>query len=218
MIRRLKIAGVSLAAWGLIVIPPAGAGVTGDASPAVTSAAVAPAPQARPAEWAQPLILEGLPNLHKVAEGLYRGAQPTAAGFEQLKRLGVRTVIDLRVNHSDQDLLPPAGMRQEVIPMQTWHVDAAAVERFLAIVADSNRAPVFVHCQHGADRTGLMCAIYRVVVCNWDKESAIREMTQGGFGFHPIWLNLAHAVRTLDADALRQALAARQPAASGGPP
>ena len=63
---------------------------------------------------------------------------------------------------------------------------------------------MFVHCQHGADRTGTATAVYRIVVEGWTKDEAIREMTQGGYGFHPLWANLIRYVRELDVDRLRR--------------
>ena len=74
---------------------------------------------------------------------------------------------------------------------------------FLRVVADPARVPVFVHCSHGADRTGAMTAAYRVVVQGWDKEEAIREMIQGGFGYHTLWDNLPATIRKLDVPALK---------------
>ena len=47
-----------------------------------------------------------------------------------------------------------------------------------------------------------MCTLYRIVVEGWTKEEAIREMTQGGFGFHEIWENLSDWVQKLDIDAI----------------
>ena len=38
------------------------------------------------------------------------------------------------------------------------------VVRFLKIVTDPESGSVLVHCLHGADRTGTMCALYRVAV------------------------------------------------------
>ena len=75
---------------------------------------------------------------------------------------------------------------------------------FLQIVADPNRAPLLVHCQHGADRTGLMSALYRVAVQGWTKEEALREMTEGGFGFHKIWKNLPVWLERLDIEAIKK--------------
>lgn len=72
------------------------------------------------------------------------------------------------------------------------------VIRFLKIVKNSKRTPVLVHCQHGSDRTGTMCAIYRIVFQGWSKEKAIQEMTQGNYGFHKIWVNLPKWIEALD--------------------
>jgi protein tyrosine/serine phosphatase len=72
------------------------------------------------------------------------------------------------------------------------------------IVTNPKRTPVLVHCQHGADRTGTMCALYRVAVQNWKKEEALREMTQGGFGFHEIWENLPVWFEKLDIKAIKK--------------
>ena len=82
--------------------------------------------------------------------------------------------------------------------------DIEDVIRFLEIVSDSNNTPVFVHCQYGADRTGVMCAIYRIAVQGWSKEDAIEEMTKGGFGFHSLWSNLAKYIEKLDIEEIRQ--------------
>ena len=79
------------------------------------------------------------------------------------------------------------------------------VVRFLTIVTDPKKTPVLVHCRHGADRTGTMCAVYRIVVQGWTKEEAIKEMTDGGFGFHRAWGNhLIQWINNLDIDRIRQ--------------
>jgi protein tyrosine/serine phosphatase len=164
----------------------------------------APPPAARPAAWAAPLNIPALPNAFQVSPTLYRGAQPEAAGMRELQRLGVKTVINLRAFHSDRDEIGTNNLALENIPMKTWHPEKEQVVRFLALVTDTNRAPLFVHCQHGADRTGLMCAIYRVTVCGWTKPAAVAEMTGGGFGFHPVWTNLVVFFNGLDLDAIRK--------------
>ncbi len=37
-----------------------------------------------------------LPNFYKVDDHVFRGAQPSDAGFKDLAKLGIKTVIDLR--------------------------------------------------------------------------------------------------------------------------
>jgi len=168
--------------------------------------ASSPRARERPATWARPLDLPGCPNLHEVAPGLYRGAQPSAAGFASLSGLGIRTVVNLRALHADGDEVAEAGVSLDVVhvPMVPWHPEDEDVVRFLRIATNPKRLPVFVHCQHGADRTGTLCAAYRVVVQGWSKEDAIEEMTRGGFGFHPLWANLLAYVRRLDVEAIRK--------------
>jgi protein tyrosine phosphatase (PTP) superfamily phosphohydrolase (DUF442 family) len=161
--------------------------------------------QAGGRQWAEPLQLPGLPNLHKVSDELYRGAQPAAEGMKELQKLGVKTVVNLRFVISDRDKLKGTALGYEHINMVTFYPVTGDVVRFLKIVTDPNRTPVFVHCQHGADRTGTMCAIYRIAVQGWSKDEAIEEMTKGGFGHHPIWKNLVEFIRELDIDQIKRA-------------
>lgn len=154
--------------------------------------------------WAQLIVKPGLENCYKVSDTLYRGAQPTREGFGELKKMGVRTVINLRSNHSDKDLLPE-GMREVRIPMTVWKADTRQILKFLDAVTDPGNQPVFVHCQEGVDRTGLMCAVYRVAVGGWEKEQAVEEMKQ--IGAHDILVNLKNYMKELDVEALRRQLA-----------
>ena len=82
--------------------------------------------------------------------------------------------------------------------MQVWGIKEGDVVRFLKIVTDENRQPVFIHCQYGADRTGVMCAVYRIAVDGWSKPQAIGEMTKGGFGFHSFWTGFIAFITDLD--------------------
>lgn len=158
----------------------------------------------RPVSWALPIENKELPNFHKVTENLFRGAQPTAEGVEQLKQMGIKTIVNLRSVHSDKDEIGEVNIGYEHIRFEPWNVETDEIERFLNIVTDETRAPVFVHCKYGADRTGLMCAVYRIVVCGWDKQAAIDEMVNGGFGFHPVWKNIIESLDNIDTQGLRE--------------
>ena len=153
---------------------------------------------APPGRWAQPVEEAGLPNMYRVTKDLYRGAQPTAEGIKKLKEMGIKTVVNLRAFHSDSDEIGNTGMGYEHIDMEAWHPKQEELIRFLKIATDPEKTPVFVHCRHGSDRTGTMCAVYRVAVCGWSKDEAIDEMTKGGFGFHGAWDNLVEYIREID--------------------
>jgi protein tyrosine/serine phosphatase len=155
-------------------------------------------------QWAEKLQKDGLPNLHRVTDTLYRSAQPTEQGFRELRKMDVKTVVSLRSFHSDRKLIGTTRLAYEHIYMKAWHPEDEEVVRFLQIVTDPARQPVLVHCQHGADRTGTMCAIYRIAICGWTKEEAIKEMTEGNFGFWEKWQNLVKYIRALDVDDLKR--------------
>lgn len=174
------------------------------------SCTVHPLAENRPSSWAAKVQAEGVPNLFKVSDTLYRGDQPTAAGMQELRTLGIKTVINLRSFHSDEDEIEGTGLRQEHIYMKTWHPEREDVVRFMRMVTEPTNAPVLVHCQHGADRTGTMCALYRLTVQDWSKEDAIREMKEGGFGFHEVWSNLAPWIEGFDVESLKKELRSKQ--------
>lgn len=166
----------------------------------------------RPANWAQPIALKGVPNLHKVSGFLYRSAQPSAEGMANLKKMGIKTIVNLRAFHSDRARIGKTGLKYEHIFMKTWHPEQEDVVRFLKIVTNPDNTPVLVHCQHGSDRTGTMSAIYRVVVEGWTKQEAIDEMTKGGFNFHTIWTNLPPWIADLDVKEIRKEVGLKTPA------
>ncbi len=75
--------------------------------------------QAIKSKWAQRIELPGTPNLHKVSEELYRGAQPSAEGMRHLEKLGVKTVVNLRFVLSDRDKIKGTGLDYEHINTTT---------------------------------------------------------------------------------------------------
>jgi len=175
------------------------------------------ASELRPPAWAQPLTVAGLPNLHLVAPGVYRGAQPTAGGMRELEKLGIKLVINLRAFHDDEDEVEGTSLRRAKISFKTWHAEEEDVVRFLKLVNDPANQPVFFHCQHGADRTGTMSAIYRMAIQGWSSEAAVREMIEGGYNFHPIWSNLPAYLNAVDVVKLRVAAGITAPPALAAP-
>jgi protein tyrosine phosphatase (PTP) superfamily phosphohydrolase (DUF442 family) len=155
--------------------------------------------------WARPIELPGAPNLHMVTATFFRGAQPTTEGFRRLERLGIRTVVNLRSGQDEASLLAGTGLGYVHIPMEAGDEPSdEQVAAVLRVLADARRAPVFLHCHHGADRTGMMAAVYRVVVCGWSRHEAVAEMTRGGFGYHRAYDEIVDYVRTFDADRLKR--------------
>lgn len=138
---------------------------------------------------AEKLKIAGVPNAGKISETLFRGAQPSAQGLAELKKLGVTTVVDLRGNIGpvarERAQAESLGLRFIDIPMNGWATPAnSQVAEFLELFQDPAQK-VFVHCYYGADRTGVMVAAYRIAQQNWTADQAVTEMLS--FGYHNHW-------------------------------
>ncbi len=162
-----------------------------------------PALAERPANWAQPIPGSAVKNLHRITPQLFRSAQPDAAGMRALEKLGIRTVVNLRNFNDDEREARGTGLRLLNVDMSAWRIKDEEVAKVLALLR-KEMGPFLVHCQHGADRTGVICAMFRVVEQRWSKGEAIRELTGGGFGFHAIWKNIPDYVRNADVEKIRR--------------
>ena len=161
----------------------------------------------RPSQWGEPLTLEGVPNFHRLDDGVYRSAQPRRIGFKQLEKSGFRSIICLRKGiFNDLDAQKETLLHVHYVPMASLGggIRDEDVLEALKLMTSPAEQPCLVHCLHGADRTGIICAAYRMVVQGWSKEEALREMREGGYGHHRHWPFFANYIRQLDVDALRR--------------
>jgi protein tyrosine/serine phosphatase len=123
-------------------------------------------------------------NFGKINEQYYRGSQPDAVQYVELKKLGIKTVIDLRKDREDKepDWAKSAGLQYVNIPLTTKHpATEEQTSEFLTVVNDSANWPVFVHCKGGRHRTGEMTAIYRITHDGWTATQAYEEMKKFDF-------------------------------------
>lgn len=156
----------------------------------------------RDKRWAVPVQEEGLPNLFQVTPDLYRSAQPDQTGMRNAEKMGIRTVLSLRTSNPDPELSEGTGLELRRVPIATENISEEEVVAALRIIREGPH-PVLVHCRHGADRTGLVIAVYRMAFQGWTREEALNEMRDGGFGFHSIWINIPKMIRKIDIEAIR---------------
>jgi protein tyrosine/serine phosphatase len=159
----------------------------------------------RSLEWAQPVGNQY--NLYQMSPTLYRSALPDSSAVPVLEKLKIGTVINF-LPESDANWLKSSDIKQVQLTYRTNHVDDTDVLEALRAIQDAQaNGPVLMHCKHGSDRTGLMAAMYRVVVQGWSKEEALNEMTLGGFGASKGFKDGVRYMMKADIDKLRTALA-----------
>ena len=142
--------------------------------------------------WAygEKLHLAGVPNAGKISDQLFRGAQPRGGGLEQLKKVGITTIVDLRSEDSsarerEKREAEALGIHFVSIPVSGWSAPSRdQVAQFLSLFGEKS-ARVFVHCRFGEDRTGVFVAIYRMAIEKWPVDAAVKEMYF--FGYNGFW-------------------------------
>jgi len=158
--------------------------------PAQTSAAPPLAPQTQSA-LGQKIQIPGIPNAGKISDSLYHGAQPKIPAMEELRKLGVTTIVDLRsespsLRKREKAEAEKLGIRFLSVPVGGFSPPTNdQVAHFLSLFAGNSSEKVFVHCHRGEDRTGVFVAAYRMAIEKWSVEQAVHEMYF--FGFNGRW-------------------------------
>lgn len=134
-------------------------------------------------------------NFDTTVNGNYRGARITSfAQLDSMRRVyGIGTIINLA-----KDALPKKGpgeiewSKQLGIEYVSVYLgDAPPSETNWQKIRDLlSRGGVYLHCAHGADRTGAVIAKYRIEVEGIEPCDAYREARR--FGFKP-WLKKLRA-------------------------
>jgi protein tyrosine/serine phosphatase len=134
--------------------------------------------------WAAYLATTG--NIHAVVPGrLVRSAELSRSGFEHvIARYHIRTVINLRGTDSghawyDDELAAArtAGARHLDIRLSATHPPSSAKLNEIKAVLANAQTPILIHCQGGADRSGLVAALYEYWVLHRPVDEAGAQLS-----------------------------------------
>ena len=144
----------------------------------------------RPTHWAKEL--NRAENFYQISADVFRSEQPDVNLVPQLKQNRIDVVINLRSSDLDSKQLKNQNLKLIHIPINTWSMSR---EDLLQVMFEIQQAKAFeqkilIHCYHGSDRTGASIAMYRIIFEDWSTQNALDEMKYGGYGFHPIWINI----------------------------
>jgi len=127
-------------------------------------------------------------NFGQMDDRFFRGAQPKENQYQELAALGITTVIDLQDDPTsyEKQNVEALGMKYINIPMSDKdYPPSAKIEQFLKLVNDPSTGKFYVHCAGGRHRTGVMGAVYRFNLYNWNYDQVYAEMKK--YDFYTRW-------------------------------
>ena len=107
-------------------------------------------------------------NFHKIDDNVYRSNMPTPRRIKNYSDIGIKTIVNLRGVRKDGGwLLENEACEKHNIKLIDFRARSrAAPEKEMIFSADklfqSIEYPVLIHCKSGADRAGIMCALYQL--------------------------------------------------------
>lgn len=127
---------------------------------------------------------------------IYRGSRPdTYKDIFDLAQLGIKTILDLETGFFEY---AHNEVNQEQMLAGQCHINFHHVKmsNFLAptqeqmsdclkILTDPEMLPVYVHCLHGKDRTGMVVGAYKHLVLKQPLEVVKKDMLDHGFHTFP---------------------------------
>jgi protein tyrosine/serine phosphatase len=154
---------------------------------AVVFVLLALAPAARAGDdWLNPSLLN---------DGLWRGRSPLLhRHYEQLKAMGIRTVVDIRGNQPvlswiDRRRSAMHGLEYRHVPLSFHPLKDGSDQAVLATMQDVSAYPMYIHCMLDRDRSSAVIGVYRIRVQGWSQEAAEVEAKQFGIRRYFIGLN-----------------------------
>ncbi|WP_111428712.1 tyrosine-protein phosphatase [Rhodobacteraceae bacterium DSL-40] len=107
------------------------------------------------------------PNLHEIRPGIWRGAQPTPGRIRRLaERHGLKTILNLRgeTEHGayllERAACEDAGIALIDMKLSSRRLPTLEEIRALDEILCRAEKPLLFHCKSGADRSGLVAALY----------------------------------------------------------
>lgn len=144
-------------------------------------------------------------NFHPVDSQVFRSAQPDKADFKLMDSLGIKEVLNFRQLHKDDKKAVNTSIKLHYLKLRAGKLTEQDLLNALAVIKN-RKGPILFHCWHGSDRTGAVAAMYEIVFLNKDVEMAIKDMIEGGYGFHRQFDNIPKLIRSIDVAAFKAKL------------
>jgi protein tyrosine/serine phosphatase len=146
--------------------------------------------------------MQATTNFHTVVPGeVYRSSQPSASTIAEFRKdYGIKTIINLRGENSGRDWYDHEVAQAKELDINhiDFHMSAGReltqveAERLVELMRDAPK-PLLIHCQAGADRTGLASALYLAAIEKRGETAAEGQMSII-YGHIPLSISRAYAM------------------------
>lgn len=135
-------------------------------------------------------------NFHILSHGkAYRSAQLDKQALkEAIQQFGIKTILNLRDDISDawhkeeKSTAAEHGVQHLDFSFSEYKdVSVEDLEKVVSMLKDAPK-PILIHCAAGADRTGLVSALYKLKVEGADPEASFKELSMW-YGHVPLLRN-----------------------------
>jgi protein tyrosine/serine phosphatase len=125
-------------------------------------------------------------NFHTITRGeAYRSAQLDRDEYEYyIKRYNIKSIVNLRGEHPDEfwygeeiNVCAEQNVKHFDIALSSSKEPSEEDVRQLIYIFHNAARPVLIHCQAGADRSGLAAAIWKVIVDKKAKSEAGKQLS-----------------------------------------
>lgn len=140
------------------------------------------------------LATKHLPNAIEVPGGLVSGGLPESQeAFEELKRLGIKTIISVDGVKPNVQMAQAHGMRYVHIPHGYDGIGESTLQTLTKAVSELP-GPIYIHCHHGKHRSPTATAAVCIALGTMETDKALRILELAGT--NPAYKGLFQTVRT----------------------
>lgn len=129
--------------------------------------------------------------IKEVTKGIYRGSQEDIS--EKLLTKNIKSILKLNAD----DMMDEYRFCEkndiefcDVVLSEFKKPSKRDLDALINIIKNNYMVklrPLFIHCKHGHERTGIVIAHYRMKIEGWSKWKAIKEALQEGFSPLFLW-------------------------------
>jgi protein tyrosine phosphatase (PTP) superfamily phosphohydrolase (DUF442 family) len=129
---------------------------------------------------ARPVFSTNLQIFFQASTNVFSGSAPESGNaFQEIKNLGVKTIITVDGARPDIETAHKYGLRYVHLPVGYGGISAQRQAELITIAKAANE-PIYVHCHHGQHRGPAAVAVICEATAGWTTNQAVSWLKQAG--------------------------------------